>query len=110
MFGYPESELLDIVRARKLGRYFKEVRGSPAVKIDIINAILRDYRLAKEEVVYLGDAQSDRIAAEKAGIVYIEREKDATVKPGNSPLVIKDLSSLDKIMEKIEKSNLTEGN
>lgn len=108
--GTPETELLDIIRARKLGGYFKEVRGSPAVKIDIINAILRDHHLLKQEIIYVGDAQSDRIAAEKAGVVYIERIKDLIPKPGNSLWAIRDLSGLDDLLEKIENANLTEGN
>lgn len=107
--GTPDAELLDIIRIRQLGGYFQEAHGSPMKKIDIINAIIKNYRFAKEEVVYVGDAQSDLIAAEEAKIVYIERRSDFRAKPGDHSLIVRDLSGLEEVLGKIVNSNYAEG-
>lgn len=108
--GTPELELLNIIHLRKLSGYFKKVRGSPMKKIDIINAIMQNYRFAKEEVVYLGDSQNDRIAAEKARIIYIERKRNYHAKSGDQTLIVRDLFGLEEVLEKIGNLNSMEGN
>lgn len=108
--GTPESELRNIVHLRQLGGYFKEVRGSPAEKADIINQIMKTYHFTAEEVVYVGDSCSDRIAAEKARIVFIEKGKNPYAESGNQSWVIRDLFELEEILEKIENLNFKEGN
>lgn len=100
--GTPEEELRDIINTKGLTNYFKEVLGSPKTKVDIIYHILNKYHFCLNEIVYVGDADSDRIAAEKAGIYFIERKKN--IDPSvNDNFVIKDLSNLDEILITIEK-------
>ncbi|UCB56999.1 MAG: HAD family hydrolase [Candidatus Omnitrophota bacterium] len=103
--GTPEEELREIIEARGLQGHFKEIHGSPKKKTAIINEIINKYSFAKNEVVYVGDAQSDRISAEEAGIVFIERKPDLDLKSGSYPWAIKDLSDFGEILKKIEKIN-----
>ncbi|MDO8603551.1 MAG: HAD family hydrolase [Candidatus Omnitrophota bacterium] len=100
--GTPEEELCKIINEKGLQGYFKEMQGSPKGKVDIVISIIKNYNFAKEEVVYIGDAQSDRIAAKKAGIVFIERRANLNSRLENRPWIIKDLTSLHDILQEIE--------
>lgn len=99
--GNPEEELHNIIKAKGLQGYFKEIHGSPKKKADIIDKIINNHNFIKDEVVYIGDAQSDRIAAEEAGIIFIERVPNLDLKL-SCLWKIKDLVILDEILEKIE--------
>jgi len=96
--GTPEEELRNIVYLRDLQGYFDEIHGSPKEKTNIINDIIKNYDFARNEVIYIGDAQSDQIAAERAGIAFIERKKDLTSKLNGDFRTIKDLTNLEKIL------------
>jgi phosphoglycolate phosphatase-like HAD superfamily hydrolase len=98
--GTPEEELHEIVCARRLQNYFKGIYGSPKNKRDIICHILDTHNLAKDEVVYVGDAQSDRRAAEQVGIVFIERNINSNFE--DNPYVIRDLFGLSEVLKKIK--------
>ena len=100
--GTPEEELLSIIFARGLHRDFKEIHGSPKKKTDIIIYIIDKYGFKNEEVVYIGDAQSDRIAAEEAGVVFIERRSSIDSKLESNPYIISDLFTLSEVLKKIE--------
>tara|TARA_Y100000590_G_scaffold142430_1_gene163420 strand:- start:2048 stop:2710 length:663 start_codon:yes stop_codon:yes gene_type:complete len=71
--GTPEDEIKEIVQKRKLKQYFKEVFGSPSSKETHINHILKEYKLKKEETLYIGDAQTDLDAANTSQIDFILR-------------------------------------
>ncbi|MBZ0220839.1 MAG: HAD family hydrolase [Candidatus Methylomirabilis sp.] len=95
--GTPAEELADIVRARGIAGYFRGVYGSPMIKTEALRDIMRRHGLSGEEVVLVGDAESDRNAANEAGTHFIARV------PGSGPLKnerhkIKDLSGLMKLM------------
>lgn len=100
--GTPEGELHKIIYARGLQGYFKEIHGSPKEKIDIINNIINNYSLVKDETVYVGDAQSDRIAAEQSGVIFIERRSNLDSKLDDCPWIIRNLFNLSRILRKIE--------
>ena len=104
--GTPEDELKNIVSARRLKGYFKEVHGSPKKKKDIINSIIEKYGFSKTEVVYIGDAPSDRKAAEEARIFFIERLKDFYPESDSSPWKIRNLSNLSDILKQVEKLDI----
>lgn len=106
--GTPQEELDNIVRLRKLRGYFKEVHGSPKEKADIIKQIIKDYNFGRQEIVYIGDGVSDRIAAKKAKIIFIERAI-AHKKPKGGQWVMNNFSDLVTVFNKIEKLNLKEG-
>lgn len=106
--GTPQEELDKVIRLRKLKGYFQEVHGSPEEKADIIKQIIKDYNFGRQEIVYIGDGASDRIAAKKAKITFIERAI-AHKKPKGGQWVMNNLSDLVTVLHKIEKSNLKEG-
>ena len=103
--GTPEEELHNIVRARGLQGYFKEIHGSPKEKSDIIEGIIRRSQFKKKEVVYIGDAESDRIAAKQSGVVFVERKADLNLSNKNSFRVIKDLSAFEGALKKIDEQD-----
>lgn len=100
--GTPEEELKKIIFDKGLGTYFKEIWGSPKEKTDIICNIMQRYGFNKKELVYIGDAESDRIAAKEAGLIFIERKSDFKVKPGADCWIIRDLTELNKSLQDIQ--------
>ncbi|MBL7157880.1 MAG: HAD family hydrolase, partial [Candidatus Omnitrophica bacterium] len=96
--GTPHDELCNIVKARKLGGYFEEIHGTPRKKDEIIKDIMKKHGFLKEEVVYVGDADSDRVAAKKAGVRFIERKNKPELNDGTLH-AIRDLFCLDRIIE-----------
>lgn len=69
--GTPQEEIEYILDARGLRGCFAGVYGTPAVKEDILQGILWALDLKHGEVVFFGDAESDRVAAEKTKIPFI---------------------------------------
>ena len=100
--GTPTEELDVIIRARGLSGFFEEVHGSPAAKVDLINDILRRHGFGREEAVYVGDAESDRIAAEKTKIAFIKRGAGPEAGLKKDPRTIRDLRGLEKALGEIE--------
>ncbi|MBV9465796.1 MAG: HAD family hydrolase [Solirubrobacterales bacterium] len=74
----PQPELVRIVQARGLSRWFAAVRGSPQSKAEIVAEILAEDHLRPEQLVFVGDARSDLAAAREHGVPFIGR-----VPPGN---------------------------
>jgi len=74
--GTPQDELNEIVRHKKIDKYFKGIFGTPATKTQIINYILTENRWEKGDVVFVGDAESDLRAAEESGIHFILRRTE----------------------------------
>ena len=71
--GTPEEELKFLVKKRGLLDYFKGVYGTPALKFEIIQHILIDEGIKKEEAIFVGDAISDYEDAKKVGIPFVAR-------------------------------------
>lgn len=71
--GTPQEELNSIVSFKGLNKYFKEVFGTPATKTEIVGNILERYHLGNDQVVFVGDAESDKSAAEEKGVPFILR-------------------------------------
>lgn len=100
--GTPEDELLEILEKREIRRFFFEAYGAPREKPGIINEILHHHSYSKEEVVFVGDAESDMNAAEKTGLRFIARITDkSSERIKNSSLRIFNLGELYLIIEKI---------
>ncbi len=97
--GTPQEELCRIIMAKGLQAYFKEVQGSPKKKTEIIKDIIGKYNLAKNQVVYVGDAESDRISAQGNGIPFIQRRSKLESKAEIELWVISDLSNLGEILK-----------
>jgi len=100
--GTPEEELLHIMRERGITTYFKEAHGSPKTKPDVIRDILSRYNLNNKEVVYIGDAESDRCAAHETDVFFIERKADLKEDPSQkNSLTVKDLVGIKETLETI---------
>ena len=100
--GTPEEELHNIVAHRKLNHFFQEIHGTPKQKAEIIEDILDRHSFGKKKVVLVGDAESDRGAAEEAGVPFIAR-----ISPENQledcRWKINDLTELDTILENMDR-------
>ncbi len=69
--GTPEQEIKAIVRHRGLADYFREVRGSPQSKEDIVADILIRYDFEAEQCLFIGDSISDYETAKKTGLDFL---------------------------------------
>jgi len=102
--GTPEGELQKIVTHRELSHFFREIHGSPKQKDEIIEDILSRYSLERRETVFIGDAESDRASAERAGVLFIAR-----IIPGDNQLKdchwqVNDLTGLDTLLNNMSSS------
>lgn len=71
--GTPEEELHLIVKQRGLSDYFRGVYGTPTVKSEIIEHILTDEGVRKEDAIFVGDALSDYEDAKKVSVPFVAR-------------------------------------
>lgn len=97
--GTPHDELHEIVRLRNIGGYFTELHGSPRTKPDILNDILARHGLAPGDMPYVGDAQSDEIAARACGLRFIGVAPDGVGAFENADAVLKDLTGLSGVLD-----------
>ena len=74
--GTPDGEINEILGRLELGEFFTEVHGSSRNKIEILSDILTRYNLVKEDVPFVGDAQTDYQAAQHHGVDFYLRETD----------------------------------
>ena len=95
--GTPESELKEVAGLRGVAEYFNEIHGSPRTKQDIVLDILARYNLKPKEAVFVGDAESDHLAAQLTGVPFIGRVHDGQLKACDC-IQIPDLSCLEKIL------------
>ena len=100
--GTPDGELQNIIAYRQLAHFFQEVCGTPREKAELLEGILGKYSFQQKEVVFIGDAESDRAAAEKVGVFFVAR-----ISPGSQLddccWKINDLTELDTILENIDR-------
>ncbi|MBF0557331.1 MAG: HAD family hydrolase [Nitrospirae bacterium] len=107
--GTPEEELHSILRLRSIGHLFCEAHGSPKKKRDIILDVLQRHALHKEEVVFVGDAESDLIASEEAGVDFIARITPANLEQmQNCRWKMPDLMTLETLLDEIRQSAINE--
>jgi phosphoglycolate phosphatase-like HAD superfamily hydrolase len=71
--GTPHEELLRIIEQRALGRYFEGVHGSPRKKSDVLAEVAARHGLACDQVVMVGDGETDFRAAQEAGSRFYAR-------------------------------------
>lgn len=69
----PQEEVEKIIKKRKMERFFVEIYGAPRKKINAVKDILRKEKIKPLQVLYVGDAMSDYIAAQKNKIHFIAR-------------------------------------
>lgn len=101
--GTPEEELHLIVKKCGLDQYFSGVYGTPPTKAEIIKRIMLDESIAKNEVVFVGDALSDYEGAKETDVPFIARINMSI--PDNPFLAmdvrsVNDLKELDEMLER----------
>jgi HAD superfamily hydrolase (TIGR01549 family) len=69
----PDKEIKEIVAQKGLQGYFKAIYGAPLSKNEAIENILRDFKLKREEVIFVGDALNDHNAALASNIKFVGR-------------------------------------
>jgi len=102
--GTPEEELRYILKQRGLETYFRVAYGTPLTKTEITRRILTDNRLEPGEAVFVGDAESDLIAARETGATFVARTdmSDNTLK--DCAWRIRDFTGFEEVLAKIEKT------
>ena len=101
--GTPSGEIETILKQKSLRKFFNEVYGSPEKKYSHVKKILKKYSYNKNEVVFIGDALSDRDAARSNEINFIGRYTtvDAIKK---ERYLIENFFELEKILNQIQES------
>lgn len=74
--GTPEEELRKIVKGRKLDGFFQEIYGTPMKKEEIVAYICEKADYQREEMCFVGDALTDKKAAECTGLHFIGRNTE----------------------------------
>lgn len=71
--GTPEDEMINIVNKKHINNYFKSIYGSPEEKTKHINNIITQNAYSKDELIFIGDADTDILAAKENDIFIILR-------------------------------------
>jgi phosphoglycolate phosphatase-like HAD superfamily hydrolase len=69
--GSDQSELRYLCRQHNLDHYFEGVFGSPVAKNDIVNNIIKDFKIDPANTYLIGDSHNDFEAASVNGIKFI---------------------------------------
>lgn len=101
--GTPDDELTQVVQGREMQKHFDGVYGSPETKFNIIQMILSENQLSKDEVVFVGDANSDRLAAREADVDFVFRVYEGERDTGDQ-WIVDDLTPLKSVIQKIEQA------
>ena len=95
--GTPEDELTEIVQRREMDHFFGSVRGSPKDKVTLLGEVMDEYHLKPEEMVFIGDAETDWHAARETGVPFLWRcaPDEAAVLPDYAGPRLSSLSELE---------------
>jgi len=74
--GTPQDEMIDIIDKKQLNNYFNSIYGSPEEKTKHVKKILYENDYSKDEVIFIGDADTDILAAKDNDISIILRVHD----------------------------------
>jgi HAD superfamily hydrolase (TIGR01549 family) len=74
--GTPQSEIRQIIKKRKLTKYFRGIFGSPTTKPKIIRNILKRHKYLPKDTLFIGDSLNDYKAAKNTGVKFIARVTD----------------------------------
>ena len=100
--GTPEGELKKIVQRREMERFFDSVRGSPKNKVTLLEELMDEYQLKPEEMMFIGDAETDWRAARETGVPFIWRHSPGAVSIADyTGLRLSSLDELEEILRKL---------
>jgi phosphoglycolate phosphatase-like HAD superfamily hydrolase len=72
--GTPEEELQRIVQRRGIAGFFQEVLGSPRTKDILLADIMDRHGLRSEEMIFIGDSETDWEAAQRTEVGFVWRK------------------------------------
>ena len=101
--GTPEDELREIVRRRGMSHFFNSVRGAPKDKVSLLKEVMIEYHLKPEEIVFIGDAETDWCAARETKVPFILRcaaNKESSILDYTGPR-LSSLNELDSNLRKL---------
>ena len=81
--GTPEDEIKEIVLRRGMNHFFNSVRGSPKSKVILLGEVMDEYSLKPNEIVFVGDSETDWFAAKETGVPFLWRCVSAEISPPN---------------------------
>ena len=67
----PANEIDEIIKRKKLTKYFKGIKGSPESKVKHVRQIIRKNKYLQNEIIFIGDSDTDRQAASQNNIPFI---------------------------------------
>ena len=101
--GTPQEEMRQIAAERGIEKYFKAIYGSPATKEEIVERLMQAQGYRKEDVLFVGDADTDLFAARAIGIHFVGRSTPENVEAFREVKdKIDDLRQLEKICARFE--------
>ena len=83
-----------------MAHFFDSIRGSPKDKVTLLVEVMDEYHLKPEEMVFIGDAETDWCAARKTGVPFVLRctsNKESSILGYTGPR----LSSLNELERKL---------
>jgi HAD superfamily hydrolase (TIGR01549 family) len=90
--GTPEDEIIEISERKGISHFFQHLYGSPKIKTEIINIILTQTSINKEDCIFFGDAMTDYNAAKICNIPFIGIKSPGTTFPDGT-IIINDFTS-----------------
>ena len=103
--GTPTNEIHEIIERNKINQFFKGVFGSPESKIDHLNQIINEWKINKEEMIFIGDSITDRNASNHFDIEFVAVNKNTDGELMNEKNQIRNLLGLEKMICFIEMNN-----
>lgn len=85
--GTPEIEILEIAERKGISHFFQHLYGSPKTKTEIIDMILIQTSVNKENCLFFGDAMTDYKAAKSCNIPFIGIKNSDTKFPLGTALI-----------------------
>lgn len=85
--GTPEDEILEIVNQKGINNFFDGIYGSPEVKTDIINRILKESKCNPQDCIFFGDAMTDYNASIECNVPFVGIKNTDTTFPKNTFLI-----------------------
>ena len=94
----PHEELLRVIRARNLERFFAGVYGHPTNKRQVLERVCLAHQATPDHILYIGDSQEDLQVARDTGVRFAGR-RNKEVLPENGISVFNDLSEIRQWIE-----------
>jgi phosphoglycolate phosphatase-like HAD superfamily hydrolase len=69
--GTPQDVVNKTITYHALAPYFDEVRGSPQSKVEIVEEIISDQDLSRDQCLFIGDGKTDQEAADTCHIRFV---------------------------------------